>query len=378
MAKKFILIPDSFKGTMSSAEVCAIMRGQIARFYPEAQTVSVPVADGGEGTVDAFLTALGGERVPCRVAGPFGQPVDAYYGVVNGDTAVVEVASCAGLPLADGRLDPRTATTYGVGELVAHAVGRGCRKIIVGLGGSCTNDAGAGMAAALGTKFFDHDGADFVPAGGTLKNVERVDCSEAGRFLEGVSVTAMCDIDNPLYGAEGAACVFAPQKGADEAMVVELDEGLKHMAGVIRDCFGADVSTMPGGGAAGGMGAGMKAFLGAELRSGIQTVLDTVRFGELLKGADLVFTGEGRLDSQSMRGKVVIGVAERARGTGVPVVAVVGDAGEGAEQSYERGVTAVFPINRVAVPYEEAKLRSRADLGRTVGDILRLLRRTGF
>jgi glycerate kinase len=172
--------------------------------------------------------------------------------------------------------------------------------------------------------------------------------------------------------------VFAPQKGADEAMVVELDEGLRHMAGVIRDCFGADVSTMPGGGAAGGMGAGMKAFLGAELRPGIQAVLDTVRFGELLKGADLVFTGEGRLDSQSMRGKVVIGVAERARGTGVPVVAVVGDAGEGAEQSYERGVTAVFPINRVAVPYEEAKLRSRDDLGRTVGDILRLLRRTGF
>jgi glycerate kinase len=378
MAEKFIVIPDSFKGTMTSADVCTIMREQIARFFPETEVVSVPIADGGEGTVEAFLTALGGERAFCRVSGPFGEPVDASYGIIGGDTAILETSSCAGLPLAAGRLDPFAATTYGLGELMADAVRRGCRRLVIGLGGSCTNDAGAGMAAALGVRFRDADGKEFVPTGGTLKNVAEIDCSKARRFLADVRITAMCDVESPLYGPEGAAFVFAPQKGANQEDVLKLDAGLRRIAAVMRQSLGTDVSALPGGGAAGGMGAGMKAFLGAELQPGIQTVLELVRFDEMLAGARLVFTGEGRLDGQSVRGKVVGGVAKHARDAGVPVVAVVGDAGEGAEKVYDAGVTAVFPINRTAIPYEQAKLRSREDLGRTMEDILRLLRGVGY
>ena len=378
MKEKFIVIPDSFKGTMTSAEVCGIMRERILRFYPRAQVVSIPVADGGEGTVEAFLAAVGGRRVKQRVSGPFGEAVEAEYGVLpDEETAVLETASCAGLPLASGRLDPLAATTYGLGELMAGAVRRGCRRLVVGLGGSCTNDAGAGMAAALGVTFRDIRGAEFVPTGGTLKNVAAIDCSKAARFLSGVHIAAMCDIDNPLFGPEGAARVFSPQKGAGPEAVSELEEGLRHIAGVIQQSLGVDVSGLPGGGAAGGMGAGMKAFLGAELQPGIEIVLDTVKFGETLAGAGLVFTGEGRLDAQSLHGKVVAGVARRARKAGVPVVAVVGDVGAGAREAYGRGVTAVFSINRTAVPYEQAKLRSREDLGSTMEDLLRLLRGVG-
>lgn len=373
MAKKFILIPDSFKGTMSSAEVCALMREQIAHFYPEAETVSVPVADGGEGTVDALLAAAGGRKVASRVSGPFFEPMDVCYGVLDDGSAVIETASCAGLPLAENRLDPLAATTYGVGEQMARAVRSGSRSIIVGLGGSCTNDGGAGLAAALGVKFYDADGCGFVPTGGTLSRVERIDCSGAEKLMRGVTVTAMCDIDNPLCGPDGAACVFAPQKGADEAAVSLLDEGLRHLADVVRTELGAEVAEMPGAGAAGGLGAGLKAFLGAELRPGIETVLDAVRFEEMLRGASLVFTGEGRLDAQSLRGKTVVGVARRARKAGVPVVAVAGGLTAGAREAYGAGVTAMFSINRTAAAFEEARPHSRENLSRTMEDILRLL-----
>ena len=377
--EKILLVPDSFKGTLSSRQVCQVMAGQLRRFFPQAQVKSIPVADGGEGSVEAFLAAAGGERRTRTVTGPFGEPVEAFYGVLgDGRTAVIEMAACAGLPLAEGRLNPERATTYGVGELLLAAKEAGCSKAILGLGGSCTNDGGVGAAAALGAKFTRADGTAFVPTGGTLGEIAALDVSPVAQALQGMELTAMCDIDNPLYGEAGAAAVFAPQKGADAAMVARLDAGLRHLGQVSARCLGRDFSHLPGAGAAGGLGFGMAAFCGAQLRMGIDAVLDAVGFDSLLPGTDVVFTGEGKIDSQSARGKVVSGVAARCRKAGVPVVAVVGQIGQGFEEMYQQGLTAVFSINRVAVPFREAKPRSKSDLALTMDNLMRFCRRMGW
>lgn len=372
--EKILLVPDSFKGTLSSRQVCQVMAGQLRRFFPQAQVKSIPVADGGEGSVEAFLAAAGGERRTRTVTGPFGEPVEAFYGVLgDGRTAVIEMAACAGLPLAEGRLNPERATTYGVGELLLAAKEAGCTKAILGLGGSCTNDGGAGAAAALGAKFTRADGTAFVPTGGTLGEIAALDVSPVAQALQGMELTAMCDIDNPLYGEAGAAAVFAPQKGADAAMVARLDAGLRHLGQVAARCLGRDFSHLPGTGAAGGLGFGMAAFCGAQLRMGIDAVLDAVGFDSLLPGTDMVFTGEGKIDSQSARGKVVSGVAARCRKAGVPVVAVVGQIGQGFEEMYQQGLTAVFSINRAAQPFAESRFHAGENLALTMENIARLL-----
>lgn len=370
--KKFVLVPDSFKGTMSSAQVCAAMEAGIRTVFPEAAAVSLPVADGGEGSADAFLTALGGEKVSLRVTGPQGTELDSFYALLPDGTAVIEMAAAAGLPQMTGEKDPEKTTTYGVGELLRHAANHGAKRAVMCLGGSATNDGGCGAAAACGVRFLNEAGEAFVPVGGTLKSVAAVDLSGMDGAVRALDIVTMCDIDNPLCGPTGAAAVFGPQKGADAAMVARLDAGLHHLAEVLRRCLGADVEDLPGAGAAGGMGAGMAAFFRSRLQPGIETVLDTVRFGEVVRDADLILTGEGKLDSQSLRGKVVSGVAKRAGG--VPVIAVVGDVGDGIETVYGMGVTAVFAINRVAVPYEKARLRAEGDLRATVTDIMRLLK----
>ena len=350
------------------------MAGQLRRFFPQAQVKSIPVADGGEGSVEAFLAAAGGERRTRTVTGPFGEPVEAFYGILgDGRTAVIEMAACAGLPLAEGRLNPERATTYGVGELLLAAKEAGCTKAILGLGGSCTNDGGAGAAAALGGKFTRADGAAFIPTGGTLGEIAALDVSPVAQALQGMELTAMCDIDNPLYGEAGAAAVFAPQKGADAAMVARLDAGLRHLGQVSARCLGRDFSHLPGAGAAGGLGFGMAAFCGAQLRMGIDAVLDAVGFDSLLPGTDVVFTGEGKIDSQSARGKVVSGVAARCRKAGVPVVAVVGQIGQGFEEMYQQGLTAVFSINRAAQPFAESRFHAGENLALTMENIARLL-----
>lgn len=372
--EKILLVPDSFKGTLSSRQVCQVMAGQLRRFFPQAQVKSIPVADGGEGSVEAFLAAAGGERRTRTVTGPFGEPVEAFYGILgDGRTAVIEMAACAGLPLAEGRLNPERATTYGVGELLLAAKEAGCTKAILGLGGSCTNDGGAGAAAALGAKFTRADGAAFVPTGGTLGEIAALDVSPVAQALQGMELTAMCDIDNPLYGEAGAAAVFAPQKGADAAMVARLDAGLRHLGQVSARCLGRDFSHLPGAGAAGGLGFGMAAFCGAQLRMGIDAVLDAVGFDSLLPGTDMVFTGEGKIDSQSARGKVVSGVAARCRKAGVPVVAVVGQIDQGFEEMYQQGLTAVFSINRAAQPFAESRFHAGENLALTMENIARLL-----
>ena len=372
--EKILLVPDSFKGTLSSRQVCQVMAGQLRRFFPQAQVKSIPVADGGEGSVEAFLAAAGGERRTRTVTGPFGEPVEAFYGILgDGRTAVIEMAACAGLPLAEGRLNPERATTYGVGELLLAAKEAGCTKAILGLGGSCTNDGGVGAAAALGAKFTRADGAAFIPTGGTLGEIAALDVSPVAQALQGMELTAMCDIDNPLYGEAGAAAVFAPQKGADAAMVARLDAGLRHLGQVAARCLGRDFSHLPGAGAAGGLGFGMAAFCGAQLRMGIDAVLDAVGFDSLLPGTDVVFTGEGKIDSQSARGKVVSGVAARCRKAGVPVVAVVGQIGQGFEEMYQQGLTAVFSINRAAQPFAESRFHAGENLALTMENIVRLL-----
>lgn len=375
---KFLLIPDSFKGTMSSEEICSIMEKAIKQNYPEADIISIPVADGGEGSVEAFLKAMGGERVVLTVKGPYFQDMEAFYGVVeNGKTAVIEMAACAGLPLVEDNPDPRKTTTYGVGLLMEDAIKRGCNKIIMGLGGSCTNDAGTGAAAALGVKFTDTNGNAFIPTGGTLKDIAHIDTSQIIPALKEMEIITMCDIDNPLFGEKGAAYVFAPQKGASPEVVKELDEGLEHLDLILQKDLKLSLANIKGAGAAGGMGCGMVAFFGSTLQMGIETVLDTVRFDELLKNADYVFSGEGKIDTQSIRGKVVIGVAKRTRSVNVPLIAIVGDIGDGIEEAYTRGISGIFSINRVAVEYKDAKKRARQDLYLTVDNLLRYMKVLG-
>ena len=370
--KKVILIPDSFKGTMSSSEICSIMSKVVLRHYPECEVISIPVADGGEGSVDAFLAAVGGEKYVKEVTGPYpGEKVEGYYGILPDGTAVLEMAAAAALPMVGDRKDPSRTTTYGVGELMLDAAKKGVRKLVLGLGGSATNDAACGLAAACGVSFLNSKGEKFVPVGATMDEVASIDTSTMAPELKGLEIVAMCDIDNPFYGPEGAPAVYGPQKGADEAMVKLLDDKMRVLSGVIIRDLGIDVQAIPGSGAAGGMGGGMAAFFGARLQMGIETVLDTVKFSELLEGADFVYTGEGRIDGQSLRGKVVIGVAREARKKGVKVIAFVGDIGNNVEGAYAEGVTGIFSTNRVAVPYKEAKPRAKSDLELTVDNLLR-------
>jgi len=370
--RKIVVVSDSFKGSLPSKQICEIVSQEVKAFFPECDVVGIPVADGGEGTVDCFLASLPGEKIFVEVSGPYFESMQAFYGRM-GETAIIEMAAAAGLPLVDDRKNPLLTTTYGVGELMRHALEHGAKRLILALGGSATNDGGCGAAAALGTKFFDVEGKVFVPTGGTLSKISHIDNSETMRLLTGVSVTAMCDIDNPMHGLNGAAYVFAPQKGASPADVVLLDGELAALDQTITRELGVEVALFPGAGAAGAMGAGALAFFGAQLRRGIETVLDTVRFEERMLGADLIVTGEGRIDGQSLRGKVVIGVARRAKAAGVPVVAIVGDVGDDIGGVYEAGVTAIFSTNRLAIPVSEAKKRSAQDYRVTVQNIVRLL-----
>ena len=372
---KAVLIPDSFKGTLSSEMICNIMTENIKKFFPACQVVSIPVADGGEGSVDCFLTALGGEKIYETVKNPFFEDMQSFYGIINnGETAVIEMASCAGLPIVEDRKHPKKTTTYGVGQLILSAAERGCKKIIVGLGGSSTNDGGAGAAAAVGVKFYNKDGKDFIPVGGTLKDIAKIDLSKRSKAIEDIEIVAMCDIDNPMYGTKGAAYIFGPQKGATPDMVVELDNGLKNLCEVIEKDIGVDLKNVPGGGAAGAMGAGMIAFFNSSLQMGIETVLDNVNFDKVIEDADMIFTGEGKIDTQSLRGKVVIGVAKRAKKKNVPVTVIVGGADDGIDEAYDMGVTSIFTINRLPQDFQISRSNSKENMDATMNNILRLIK----
>ena len=370
--KRCVIISDSFKGTLSSLEICKIARETIPAFLPGCQVEAIPVADGGEGMVDCFAEAVGAEKTAVSVHGPHGEVLTACYGR-KGPLAIVEMAAAAGLPLVGEIRDPEKTTTFGVGELIRHAVEHGCREIMLGLGGSATNDGGCGCAAALGAVFYNAQGEPFVPVGGTLGEIERIDLSGVRERLDGVRLTAMCDVDNPLCGPNGAACVFAPQKGADAAMVERLDRGLCHLDSVLQRTLGHSFAGVPGAGAAGGMGAGCLAFLGGRLRSGIEAVLDAVEFDRRLEGADFVITGEGRIDSQSFHGKVLSGVARRTRERNIPLIAIGGGILPEAEEAYKQGVTAMFSINRQPMPLRDSAPCTAENYRRTLEDICRLL-----
>ena len=370
--KKCVVVSDSFKGTVSSREICAIAQQVIPRHFPACEVVCIPVADGGEGTVDCFVQAMGAQRVGVTVTNALGEKSAAAYARL-GELAIIEMAAAAGLPQVGALRCPGTATTYGVGELIAHAVDSGCRKILLGLGGSATNDGGCGCAAALGVRFYDADGQSFVPVGDTLGRIARIDTAEAEALLRSVEITVMCDVTNPLYGPTGAAYVFAPQKGADAEKVKSLDAGLRHFGDVIRSQYGLDVGAMPGAGAAGGMGAGCVALLGGTIQSGIDAVLDVTGFDRQLEGADLVITGEGRIDSQSADGKVVSGVARRTRAKGVPLIAIAGGIADSAGAVYDIGVSAMFSTDRAALPVDMLGARSPGDYEATLSDIMSLI-----
>ena len=370
--KKCVVVSDSFKGTVSSREICAIAQQVIPRHFPACEVVCIPVADGGEGTVDCFIQAMGAQRVEVTVTNALGEKSAAAYARI-GKLAIIEMAAAAGLPQVGALRCPGTATTYGVGELIAHAVDSGCRKILLGLGGSATNDGGCGCAAALGVRFYDADGQSFVPVGDTLGRIARIDTAEAEALLRSVEITVMCDVTNPLYGPTGAAYVFAPQKGADAEKVKSLDAGLRHFGDVIRSQLGIDVSRMPGAGAAGGMGAGCVALLGGTIQSGIDAVLDVTGFDRQLEGADLVITGEGRIDSQSADGKVVSGVARRTRAKGIPLIAIAGGIADSAGAVYDIGVSAMFSTDRAALPVDMLGARSPGDYEATLSDIMSLI-----
>ena len=373
--QNFILVPDSFKGTLSAIEVCNIMKSSIKSLYKDANIISVPVADGGEGTVDAFLYALGGEKKSVWVSDAFNeQKILAHYAMLKDDIAVIEMAACAGLPLVKNCLEPDKTTTFGVGELIIDAINSGAKKIILGLGGSATNDGGCGMAAALGVKFKDEQDQEFIPTGGTLSQIYKIDMNNIYSKIKDVEFISMCDVDNPLCGRLGASAVFAPQKGADEDMVKSLDEGLAHLAKIIKRDLHIEVKDIKGAGAAGGLGAGSIAFLQSKLTKGIDVILDTINFDELVSKADIVFTGEGKFDSQSLHGKVVMGVANRSQKYKTPVIVVTGAIGENIQEAYNKGITAIFSINKEPMEFSKSALKSKENMILTMENILRLLK----
>ncbi len=392
---KYVLAPDSFKGTLTSEEVSEILAEEIRKKQPDAEIVSLPVADGGEGTVDAFFAALTNtgkapERIRRQVIGPLGGLVAADYLIFREKkpsyrdreerlTAVIEMASTAGLPLARslGETNPAITTTYGTGQLIMDALARGCTKIIVGLGGSATTDGGCGVADALGIRFYTADGERYTPVGGDLGEIARIETAGRNPLLAGAEIICMCDVDNPLCGERGAAAVFGPQKGADPAMVGMLDEGLAHLAAAVAKTKGLKKGKedLPGAGAAGGMGYGMTVFLGAKLKSGIDTVLDLVGFDATLKGASCVLTGEGKIDSQSVHGKVVSGVGKRAKKKNVPVIVVCGiEGGDVTEDDLAaNNIRAVYATSKKPRPFAEIRRTAKDDLRKTAAEIAEAL-----
>ena len=353
---RIVVAPDKFKGSLTAVDAAdAMTRGALAAL-PSAEVERVPMADGGEGIVDALVGATGGSYREAEVTGPLGEPVRARFGMLgDGQTAVIEMAAASGLALvpAEAR-NPLRTTTRGTGELLLAARDAGARRVIVGIGGSATNDGGAGMAQALGHRLLDAEGAEVGPGGGALARLERIERDERTAALEDLEIAVACDVTNPLCGPEGASAVYGPQKGASPEMVAELDRNLARLATIIERDLGRSVAEIPGAGAAGGLGAGLVAFAGGKLESGVDLVLGAVRLADRLRAADLCLTGEGALDAQSAFGKTIAGVARLANSMGVPTFALAGSIGEGAEQTLAHGLDAYFSICPGPLALEEA------------------------
>ena len=374
--KRIILAFDSFKGCASSQEIAAAARQGITDCLAGCEVVTVPVADGGEGTAEAICASLPVERVSCRVHDPLMCLIEATYGITaDGTTAVMEMAAASGLPLVPPeKRNPLLTTTWGTGEMIADALSRGCRRIVMGIGGSATNDAGTGLLAALGYRFLDDQGEELFPAGKNLERIDRIDESGANEALRETTFTIACDVNNPFYGTRGAAAIYAPQKGASPDDVAFLEKGMVHYARVIESSKHIDISTIPGAGAAGGLGGGMLPFLRAELHSGIDIVLEMLRFDEIIRGADLILTGEGKLDRQTGMGKALGGVLRHAKREQVPVIAL-GGCVEDCEVLNQMGFAGVFSIQPAPVSLQQAMDRAFAlqNIRQVVSQIMRTL-----
>lgn len=373
---KIVVAIDSFKGSLSSlAAACAIKEGALAA-CPEAEVITSPLADGGEGTTEAVTAALGGKKVLCTVTGPLGKRVDAFYGYVEeSKTAVMEMAAAAGITLvSSAERDPLRATTYGVGEMIRHALAKGARRFILGIGGSATNDGGAGMLAALGFSLLDENGKDILPCGEGLARLNSVSAAGAHPALKEATFLVACDVENPLCGETGASAVYGPQKGATPKTVKLLDENLAVFAEKTAALIPTADPDLPGSGAAGGLGFALRSYLNATLRPGVELVLEATRLEEQLRDADLVITGEGRLDGQSVMGKAPVGVARLAKKYCKPVVAFSGCIGEGATACNAHGIDAYFPILQAPCSLAEAmdELRAYRSLRATAEQAVRL------
>lgn len=362
MYSRIVVASDSFKGSLSSLEVAEAAAEGIHEVLSECEVVKVDVADGGEGTMDALCRILGGRKIWLEALDPLGRPVRAPYVILDdGRTAVMEMAVASGLTLLQlSERNPLMTSTYGTGQLIADALSRGCRKFLVGIGGSATNDAGMGMMEALGARFYDSDGNILHGCGESLEKVETIRLEGLCEGLSEAEFIVACDVEAPLYGPQGAAFVFAPQKGASPEVVKRLDKGLKHFSDVLIRVLGTDVSNLKGAGAAGGLGGGFVAFLPARLERGIEMVLDAIHFDDIIEGASLVITGEGRVDSQTLTGKTPFGVMLRSRRKGIPVVAIGGAVTLDAGLAVRAGFKGVYAITPAGMPLQEAMLRDVA------------------
>jgi glycerate 2-kinase len=373
---KIVIAPDSFKESLTAKEVANAIEKGWKQVFPDAEYVQVPMADGGEGTVQSLVDATNGYIVKEAVTGPLGDKVEGYFGIVgDSKTAVIEMAAASGLhhvPME--KRNPLVTTTRGTGELIIRALDEGAQHIILGLGGSATNDGGAGMAQALGAKLFNKNGEELPVGGGALGQLDAIDIGAMDKRLQHVSFVVACDVDNPLTGAKGASVIFGPQKGATEDMIAVLDQNLAHYAQVIKHDLNKDVATVPGAGAAGGLGAGVLAFLQAELKSGVNIVIEATNLKEKVKGADYVITGEGRIDGQTIYGKTPIGVARTAKLYNIPVIGITGCVREDYEIVYEHGIDSVFPIVPAVITLEEALLQGEKNLERTARNIAQMIK----
>ena len=373
---KYVVAPDSFKESMTAKEVCDAMERGIKQANPAVEVVKVPMADGGEGTVDSLVDATNGQRVTVEVTGPLGNKISAYYGIVGkGTTAVIEMAKASGLEIVEKKKrNPMITTTFGTGELIRGALDHDVKEIIIGLGGSSTNDGGSGMAQALGAKLLDQNNHQISFGGGNLDKLDRIDISNLDSRLQDVKIILASDITNPLIGKDGASRVFGPQKGATPEMVEKLENNLQHYAKIIKRNLNKDVASVSGAGAAGGLGAGLMAFTTCEMRRGVDLAIEVTKLEEKIRDADYVFTGEGGTDFQTKFGKTPYGVAKLGKKYHKPVISLAGYLGEGIDSLYGEGFTAIFGIIPGACDLSTALKNGPSNVARTTENIVRLLK----
>lgn len=372
---KVVIAMDSFKGTYSSLEVAQFISKGIYKVYPDAELNTIAVADGGEGTTKVLVDSLCGRMVEMTVQNPVGKPIKAAYGILPDSTAVIEMSAASGLTLLSPQeYNPLITSTYGAGQMIMDAIEKGCPKIIIGLGGSATNDGGVGMASALGVRFLDKSGNDLAPGGAALKLLDRIDVSGLSPKVRSTQFLVACDVENTLCGSNGASAVFGPQKGADNEMVRELDSCLRHYGDKILQTLCIPVAEVPGAGAAGGMGAGLIAFCNAKLIKGVDLILDYLEFDRRVQQADIVITGEGRLDAQTIYGKVPVGIAKRAKMHSKPVYAIAGFLGEGAQAVYDHGIDAVISAIVAPMSLGEAIQKSPQAIENAAENLMRIIR----